>query len=145
METKQIYPCLWFDNNARAAADFYCSVFSNARITEENPMVVSFEINGTRFIALNGGPGYTHSPAVSFVVACETQAEIDYYWERLGARGKYNRCGWLTDEYGISWQIVPTILSELLAQPEKRQRVTAAFLQMEKFDIKTLLNAGNGL
>jgi len=141
METKQIYPCLWFDNNAKQAANFYCSIFKEAKIINENPMVVIFEINGTRFMGLNGGPKYAHSPAVSFVIDCETQKEIDHYWDRLGENGKHDMCGWLTDQFGISWQVVPTILSKLMADPNKRQKVTEAFMKMQKFDIDALLNA----
>lgn len=141
METKQIYPCLWFNNNAKEAAEFYCSVFPDAKIVDENPFVVIFEANGTRFMGLNGGQQYAHSPAVSFVVECDTQQQIDYYWERLGENGHYDRCGWLTDQYGISWQIVPTILAQLMADPARRDRVSAAFMKMQKFDIQALLEA----
>jgi predicted 3-demethylubiquinone-9 3-methyltransferase (glyoxalase superfamily) len=141
MESKPIYPCLWFDQNAKQAADFYCTVFDNAKIIDESQMVVIFEINGTKFMGLNGGAKYTHSPAVSFVIECETQKEIDHYWERLGENGRYDRCGWLTDLFGISWQIVPTVLPKLMANPDKRQNVMEAFLKMQKFDTETLLNA----
>jgi predicted 3-demethylubiquinone-9 3-methyltransferase (glyoxalase superfamily) len=141
MESKQIYPCLWFKDNAKQAADFYCTVFADAKIIDANPMVVIFELNKTKFMGLNGGPIYTHSPAVSFVIECETQQEIDHYWDRLGENGRYDMCGWLTDQFGISWQIVPTVLSKLMGNPDKRQKVMDAFLKMQKFDIETLLNA----
>lgn len=137
----QIYPCLWFDGQAKAAADHYCSIFKNAKITEANPMVVMFELDGQKFMGLNGGPQYTFSPATSFVIPCDTQEEIDYYWERLGEGGVYNQCGWLDDKFGVSWQIVPSILGQLMADPEKGPRVIQAFLKMTKFDIDTLLNA----
>lgn len=137
----QIYPCLWFDGQAKAAADFYCSVFKNSKILSENPMVVTFELNNSKFMALNGGPQYKFTPATSFVVPCNTQEEIDYYWEQLGQGGTYNKCGWLDDKFGVSWQIVPTVLEKLMADPEKAPRVVAAFMQMTKFDIATLLNA----
>lgn len=141
MENKIIYPCIWFDQNAKQAADFYCSVFINAKIIDENPMVVIFEINGTKFMALNGGDKYKHSPAVSFVIECDTQDEIDHYWNNLGKNGRYDMCGWLTDQFGVSWQIIPTVLPQLMSNPDKRQKVTEAFLKMQKFDIETLLNA----
>ncbi len=138
---KQPYPCLWFDGQAKAAADHYCSIFKNAKITSENPIVVNFEVNGQRFMALNGGPMYKPTPANSYVVECETQEEIDYYWEKLGEGGRYDRCGWLDDKFGYSWQIVPTVLNQLMADPERSQRVVAAFMKMSKFDIKTLMEA----
>lgn len=101
-------------------------------------MVVMFELQGTLFMGLNGGPQYRHSPAVSFVIECANQQEIDYYWAQLGAGGRYDRCGWLADKFGISWQVVPAVLKELMANPHKREAVTQAFLQMGKFDIATL-------
>ncbi|MCF0062862.1 VOC family protein [Dyadobacter chenwenxiniae] len=138
---KPLYPCLWYDGNAREAADYYCSIFKSSKITSENPMVVTFELNGFKFMGLNGGPHYKFSPATSFVVECDTQEEIDYYWERLGDGGKYSQCGWLDDKFGMSWQIVPSVLSKLMSDPEKAPRVIEAFLQMSKFDIATLENA----
>lgn len=137
----QMYPCLWFDGQAKAAAEYYCSIFKNSRILSENPIVVNFELNGFKFMGLNGGPKYKFSPANSYVIECETQEEIDHYWEKLGAGGIYNQCGWLDDKYGVSWQIVPKILGKLMADPEKSQRVIQAFLQMTKFDIEKLINA----
>jgi predicted 3-demethylubiquinone-9 3-methyltransferase (glyoxalase superfamily) len=139
--TKQIYPCLWFDGNAQAAAKFYCSIFSNSKITADNQMVVTFELNGKKFMGLNGGPHYKFSPATSFVIECETQEEIDYYWEKLGQDGIYNKCGWLDDQFGVSWQIVPTILPTLLSNPNKAQNVINAYMKMSKFDIETLEKA----
>lgn len=116
--TNQIYPCLWFDGQAKAAAAYYCAIFKNSKITSENPIVVNFELNGFKFMALNGGPNYKFSPANSYVVECETQEEIDHYWEKLGEGGIYNQCGWLDDLYGVSWQIVPAVLGKLMADPE---------------------------
>ena len=139
--TNQIYPCLWFDGNAQAAAKFYCSIFSNSKITADNQMVVTFELNGKKFMGLNGGPLYKFSPATSFVIECETQEEIDYYWEKLGQGGIYNKCGWLDDKFGVSWQIVPTILPVLLSNPNKAQNVINAYMKMSKFDIATLEKA----
>src|SRR5688572_12778253 len=98
----KIYPCLWFDGKAKEAADYYCAIFPNSQIKSENPMVVDFALNGNRFIGLNGGPQYKFSPANSYVVECDTQSEIDFYWERLGEGGTYNQCGWLDDKYGVS-------------------------------------------
>ena len=139
--TETIYPCLWFDMNAKEAAEFYCTVFQNSKILQETALVVTFEINGTKFMGLNGGPKYSFTPATSFVIECDTQEEIDYYWDKLGKDGRYDRCGWLSDKYGLSWQIVPRILSKLMADSEKAPKVINAFLQMQKFDIATLLNA----
>ena len=137
----KLFPCLWFDGKAKAAADYYCSVFKNSKIISENPRVVIFELNETKFMALNGGPLYKFSPANSYVITCDTQAEIDHYWEKLGDGGIYSKCGWLDDKYGVSWQIVPTILGELMSNPEKSQKVVAAFLKMTKFEIEKLVNA----
>ncbi len=139
--SKEIYPCLWFDQIAKEAAEHYCSIFKDAKITSENPMVVNFELNGKKFMALNGGPMYQFSPATSFVIQCDSQEEIDYYWEKLGAGGKYNQCGWLDDKFGVSWQVVPTVLGELMSDQEKAPRVIKAFMQMTKFDIEVLKNA----
>ena len=139
--TNQLYPCLWFDGQAKAAADFYCSIFPNSKIISQNPMVTIWELNGKRFMGLNGGPMYKFSPATSFVVECEDQKEIDYYWEKLGEGGTYSKCGWLDDKYGVSWQIVPAILGKLMSDPEKSQRVIAAFMKMTKFEIEKLVNA----
>lgn len=138
----EIYPCLWFDNQAQEAAKFYCSIFEHSRITEDNQMVVSFELNGKRFMALNGGPAFQFNEAVSFVIDCDSQQQIDHYWEKLTAGGgSEGRCGWLKDKYGVSWQVVPTVLPKLLRHPEKAQRVMQAFMKMKKFDIEALENA----
>jgi predicted 3-demethylubiquinone-9 3-methyltransferase (glyoxalase superfamily) len=139
--TYQIYPCLWFDGKAREAAEYYCSIFKDSKIVSENPFVVIFELNGTKFMGLNGGPEYKFSPANSYVLPCQTQTEIDYYWEKLGKDGVYNKCGWLNDKFGVSWQIVPEILGQLMSDPVKAPKVMYAFMQMTKFDIQTLLNA----
>ena len=138
---KSLYPCLWFDGQAKTAAEYYCSIFPNSKITSENPMVVRFELNGFQFMGLNGGSQYQFSAANSYVVECETQQEIDHYWEKLGTNGTYNQCGWLDDPFGVSWQIIPSILEKLMADPEKAPRVVQAFMQMSKFDIETLMNA----
>ena len=140
--TNQIYPCLWFDGQAQEAAAFYCSVFKDSRITADNQMVVTFELNGKRFMGLNGGPQFKFNEAVSFVVDCETQEDIDYYWEKLTADGgSEGSCGWLKDKFGLSWQIVPTILPSLLSNPEKAQKVMEVYMKMKKFDIKALESA----
>ncbi|MGA9639390.1 VOC family protein [Flavobacterium sp.] len=138
---KALYPCLWFDGQAKAAAEYYCSIFPNSKITSENPVVVQFKLNGQNFMGLNGGPQYQFSPANSYVIECETQEEIDHYWEKLGDNGKHGCCGWLDDQYGVSWQIIPAILGQLMANQEKAPRVMKAFMQMTKFDIETLMNA----
>ena len=139
--TNPIYPCLWFDGQAKAAADFYCSVFKNSKIMANTPMVVTFELNGRKFMCLNGGPEYKFNEAVSFVVECETQEEIDYHWNKLTEGGQEGKCGWLKDKFGVSWQIVPTILGKLMSDPEKAPRVMYAFMQMKKFDIEKLKQA----
>jgi len=104
-------------------------------------MVVIFELNGNKFMGLNGGPDYKFSPANSYVIECDTQSEIDLFWERLGDDGIYNQCGWLDDKFGVSWQIVPAVLGELMSDPNKSERVVQAFMKMKKFDIETLMNA----
>jgi len=139
--TNQIYPCLWFDGQAKAAAEYYCSIFKNSKITAENPMVVTFELKGNKFMGLNCGPKYKFTPATSFVIECDSQTEIDYYWEKLGEGGKYDQCGWLDDKFGMSWQIVPAILGKLMSDPERAPRVIEAFMKMTKFDIQQLENA----
>jgi predicted 3-demethylubiquinone-9 3-methyltransferase (glyoxalase superfamily) len=136
-----IYPSLWFDGQAAAAAQFYCSVFPNSSIISENELVVQFDLNGSKMMALNGGPAFKHSEAISFVVECENQEEIDYYWEKLTQNGEEGMCGWLKDQFGVSWQIIPAQLGEWMNDPEKGQRVVQAFLKMKKFDIQTLLDA----
>jgi len=150
---KNITPCLWFDGQAEEAAKFYTSVFKGSRIldvaryTKGTPgepgsvMTVRFRIPGQDFTALNGGPQYKFTPAVSFVVKCRSQAEIDYYWRRLSSGGKKVQCGWLVDRYGVSWQIVPAILAKLMSDPARSQRVMKAFLTMKKFSIEKLLQA----
>ncbi len=149
---QKIVPNLWFDTEAEDAANFYCSVFPNSRIvsvahyTEAGPreagmvMVVEFELDGQRFMALNGGPEFTFSEAVSFMVACESQEEVDELWDKLAEGGEEGPCGWLKDRYGLSWQIVPTALPEMLQDPDpaKAERVMAAMLQMKKIEISGL-------
>ncbi len=141
MKSSQLYPCLWFDGQAKEAATYYCSIFESSRILSENPMAVIFELNENKFMALNGGPEYQFSPATSFVVQCETQAEIDHYWTQLGEGGKYNKCGWLTDKFGVSWQIVPSILGKLISKPNKAPKAMYSFIQMKKFYISAILKS----
>jgi predicted 3-demethylubiquinone-9 3-methyltransferase (glyoxalase superfamily) len=145
-------PFLWFDTDAEQAARFYTTVFPNSKIVEVTHygsagprpegmvMTVAFELDGQKFVALNGGPQYHFSEAISFVVNCETQQEVDTYWETLSEGGEEGPCGWLKDKFGLSWQIVPNALPRLLADPdtEKAQRVMAAMLEMKKIDIETL-------
>jgi len=152
---QKIIPFLWFDGRAEEAANFYVSIFKNSKIGkvrrygEAGPgpkgtaMSVEFEINGEQFIALNGGPQFTFSPAISFFVNCETQGEVDELWEQLSAGGQKNRCGWLQDKFGLSWQIIPTVLGKLLGDPDpqKSNRVMKAMLQMDKIDINGLKQA----
>jgi len=139
--TNQIYPCLWFDGQAKAAADFYCSIFKNSKVTVDTPMVVNFELNGIKFMGLNGGPDFKFNEAVSFVVECNDQEEIDHYWNKLTEGGIEGQCGWLKDKFGVSWQIIPAVLGKLMTDPEKSQRVMQAFMKMKKFDLEKLLQA----
>ena len=141
--TKAIYPCLWFESQAKQAAEFYCSIFPDSTILHSSPVVVNFTISGNRFMALNDRrPPHQFNESVSFVIPCKDQTEIDYYWEKLTTDGgKESMCGWCTDKFGISWQVVPDILGELMSDPAKAQRVVAAFMKMKKFDIETLKNA----
>ena|SRR5688572_27179228 len=134
-----IYSCLWFDGNAAEAADFYLSVFKGSKITDKNPMVVMLEINHSKFMLLNGGPQFKPTEAVSFVIECDTQVDIDYYWNAITKEGAESMCGWCKDKYGFWWQVVPSMLGQMIA--EKGQRVVDAFLKMKKFDIKTLEEA----
>jgi predicted 3-demethylubiquinone-9 3-methyltransferase (glyoxalase superfamily) len=140
--TKSLYPCLWFNGNARAAADFYCSIFPQSKIIHDSGMVVNFELNGQFFMGLNGGDKFQFNEAVSYVIPCKDQEEIDYYWDRLIADGgKESMCGWCKDKFGFSWQVVPTILGQLMSDPQKGPRVVQAFMKMRKFDIEALKNA----
>ena len=155
---KRIVPCLWFDTDGEAAAELYTSVFPNSKILEVSRygeagprpagtvMTVSFELNGDEFLALNGGPQYTFSEAVSFQVMCESQKEVDHYWSKLGDGGEHGPCGWLKDRFGLSWQIVPARLGELLGDPdrERAQRAMAAMMKMGKLEIAELERAADG-
>ncbi len=143
MENK-VHPlliCLWFDGKAKEAAQYYCSVFKDAKITGENPVVVTFEVNGTKFMGLNGGPHYQFNEAISLVINCDSQEEIDYYWNTLTNGGEEGRCGWLKDKFGVSWQVVPSMMGSFMTSPEKAQRVTNAMLKMNKMDIEILREA----
>lgn len=140
--TKQMYPCLWFDDQARAAADFYCTIFPNSKIINDSGLVVNFELNGQFFMGLNDGGNIHFNEAVSFVIPCNDQEEIDHYWYKLIADGgKEDNCGWCKDKFGLSWQVVPTILGKLMSNPENGKRVVQAFMKMKKFDIEALQNA----
>ncbi|MBI2515443.1 MAG: VOC family protein [Opitutae bacterium] len=136
----KITPFLWFDGQAQEAAQFYASIFKKSQILSSNPMSVTFELEGQRFMALNGGPMYKFTEAVSFFVSCKTQQEVDYFWEKLSAGGTVQRCGWLKDKFGLSWQIVPEVLGELLGSedPAVSGRVVQAMLKMTKLDIAGL-------
>ena len=152
---QKITPFLWFDGKAEEAMNFYTSIFKNSKVVnimrygEAGPgpkgtvMAATFQLDGQEFTALNGGPMFTFSPAISFFVNCETQEEVDDLWKKLSEGGEKQRCGWLKDKYGVSWQIVPTVLGELLQDkdPEKSKRVMNAMLQMDKLDIKSLKQA----
>jgi len=157
--TQKITPFLWFEDKAEEAAKFYISIFKNSKIGKitrydeeaagptERPagsvMTVDFELEGQEFVALNGGPMFKFTEAISFVVNCESQEEVDYFWKKLSAGGEESRCGWLKDKFGLSWQVVPTVLIEMLADKDtaKAKRVMHAMLQMDKIDIPTLKKA----
>ena|ERR1041385_7079694 len=143
---QKITPFLWFDKNAAEAAKFYVSVFKNSRIINVSPMVVTFELEGLRFMGLNGGPHFKFTEAVSFYVDCETQKEVDYFWEKLSKGGSRSQCGWLKDKFGLSWQIVPRVLGELMGGKDRAgaDRALQAMLKMKKLDIKKLEKAYAG-
>lgn len=155
---QKITPFLWFNDQAEEAVRFYTSIFNNAKtihtsyygegapLPKGTVLVVQFELDGQVFMALNGGPQFTFSPAISFVVNCQTQEEVDEYWARLSAGGSTQQCGWLQDKFGVSWQIVPTALGALMSDPDsaKSQRVMNALLQMTKIDIAELHRAYEG-
>ncbi len=156
---QKITPCLWFDGKAEEAAKFYVSIFKNSKVgtmtrygeagaevsgrPKGSVMTATFEIEGQEFVALNGGPQFKFTEAISFVVNCETQKEIDEMWEKLSHGGEQGQCGWLKDKYGLSWQVVPPVLGEMLQDKDakKSERVMKAMLQMNKLDIKTLKQA----
>jgi predicted 3-demethylubiquinone-9 3-methyltransferase (glyoxalase superfamily) len=161
---QKITPFLWFEKEAEEAVKFYTSIFKNSKILgitrydeagsrasgrpKGSVMTVAFQLEGQNFTALNGGPvpGFKFSPAISFVVSCKNQRDIDHFWGRLSKGGKPNQCGWLEDRYGVTWQIVPTVLAKMLQDKDKKKvsRVTEAFLKMKKFDIATLKRAYEG-
>lgn len=156
---QKIRPFLWFNNEAEEAAKFYTSVFKNSKVLnmarysesgskaahmpKDSVMTVAFQIEGQNFTAINGGPAFRFTEAISFVVNCETQQEIDYYWEKLSEGGdpKAQQCGWLKDKFGLSWQIVPSALGRLMSDPERSERVMNALLQMKKPDLEVLQQA----
>ena len=158
----KINPCLWFDREAEEAAKFYCSIFKNTRMgrvsryvnegqeihgkAAGSVMAVEFELDGQKFAALNGGPHFKFTEAISFQIHCDDQQEVDYFWKKLSEGGTEGPCGWLKDKYGLSWQVVPEVLFEMLMDPdqEKAKRVTKAFLQMKRFDVAALKRAYAG-
>jgi predicted 3-demethylubiquinone-9 3-methyltransferase (glyoxalase superfamily) len=143
---QKITPFLWFDGQAEEAARFYTSIFKKSKIESISPMSATFRLDGVKFIALNGGPQFKFTEAISFFVSCKTQKEIDYFWQKLSAGGEKSRCGWLKDRFGVSWQIIPPILGELLndEDDEKSNRVMQAMLKMTKLDIRKLKQAAKG-
>jgi predicted 3-demethylubiquinone-9 3-methyltransferase (glyoxalase superfamily) len=156
---QKITPSLWFDTEAEEAADFYTSVFKDSRIvtkthyTEGAPreagmvMTVEWELNGQRFVGINGGPQFTFDEAVSFQINCEDQDEVDYYWEKLSEGGREGQCGWLQDKFGLAWQVVPTGMDEVFADPDpaRAERTMKAMLQMGKLDVAELRRAADGV
>ncbi|MGV9308902.1 VOC family protein [Nonomuraea sp. NPDC004354] len=144
---QKITTYLWFDNQAEEAANHYVSIFGNSRIVEVTPMMVTFELEGQRFLALNGGPQFRFTEAISLYVDCESQDEVDELWARLIADGgEESQCGWLKDKYGLSWQIIPKALPKLLSDPDpaRAERAMQAMLKMSKIDVKALEDAANG-
>jgi predicted 3-demethylubiquinone-9 3-methyltransferase (glyoxalase superfamily) len=160
--TQTITPFLWFDNQAEEAANFYVSIFKDSKIVDTarygeesarasgrprgSVMTVAFELNGQGFVALNGGPLFKFTEAISFVVNCATQEEVDHFWEQLSAGGQQIQCGWLKDRFGVSWQVIPTVLVDMLQDkdPEKSKRVMTAMLKMKKLEIEALRRAFAG-
>jgi predicted 3-demethylubiquinone-9 3-methyltransferase (glyoxalase superfamily) len=152
---QKITPFLWFNDNAEEAMNFYVSIFRNSRVgtitrhgevgpgRNETVMIASFQLEGQEFVALNGGPHFTFTPAISFVVNCQTQEEVDEYWEKLSAGGEKSQCGWLKDKFGLSWQIFPVALREMLSDKDagKSQKVMKALMQMKKLEIEKLRKA----
>ena len=157
MDKHMITPCLWFNKEAEEAANFYVAVFKDSKINnvsrygkegyevhgqkEGTVMTVDFTLNGQPYLGLNGGPHFKFTEAVSFTIYCDTQEEIDHYWNKLTEGGEESQCGWLKDKFGLSWQVVPTILPQLMKDPARSGRVMNAFLKMKKYDIETLKNA----
>jgi predicted 3-demethylubiquinone-9 3-methyltransferase (glyoxalase superfamily) len=158
IDMQKITPFLWFDGKAEEAMNFYTSIFKNAKVgsvtrygdagpgPKGSVMSATFEIEGQEFYALNGGPHYKFTPAISFFVKCKTQQEVDTYWDALSAGGEKMQCGWLTDKFGVSWQIIPTVLGEMLGDkdPAKARRVMEAMLKMRRIEIETLQRAYDG-
>jgi predicted 3-demethylubiquinone-9 3-methyltransferase (glyoxalase superfamily) len=140
---QQIAPFLWLDSDAGQAARFYASIFKNSKVESASPTFAVFYLNGVKFMALNGGPEFTFSPALSFFVNCQTQAEVDDLWEKLSQGGEKGRCGWLKDKFGVSWQVIPQVLGDMLNDDDdtKSGRVREAMLKMGKIDIATLKRA----
>jgi predicted 3-demethylubiquinone-9 3-methyltransferase (glyoxalase superfamily) len=157
---RKITPFLWFDDQAEEAAKFYTSIFKNSKVgriarygaeTAEHTgrpagsaMTVEFEIDGQGFVGLNGGPRFKFTEAVSFAVPCETQDEVDYFWEKLSGGGETSRCGWLKDKFGLSWQVVPTVLIEMMHDPARAEKAMGAVMQMDKIDIAKVRRAVEG-
>ena len=155
---KKIIPFLWFDDNAEEAANFYVSIFKNSKVLSINHypggsekegkvMTVKFELDGEEFVGLNGGPMFSFTEAISFWVKCDTQKEIDYFWEKLSEGGEKSECGWLKDKFGLSWQIVPASIEELISEedPARKERVLNAVWQMQKLDISALEKEYRGM
>ncbi|SRR5581483_487222 len=158
MSGREFTTCLWFDTDGEAAAEFYTSIFKDStigrvsRYTDAGPgpagsvMAIEFEINGQKFIALNGGPQFSFTPAISLQIPCEDQDDVDYYWSKLTEEGQEVACGWVTDKFGLSWQVIPTVLGDMMSDPDpaKASRAAAAMLSMTKFDIAALQRAYEG-
>ena len=147
---QKITPFLWFDGRAEEAANFYVSIFDNASLNSVNHLspdgsmaMTNFALRGVEFLGFDGGPMYKFSEATSFMIHCETQDEVDHYWNRLSEGGAIQQCGWLKDKFGVSWQVIPTILNQLMSDPEKAPKVVQAFMKMTKFVIADLEAAAN--
>lgn len=138
MKIQKITPFLWLESGAIDAAKHYTSIFKNSKIISTNPMVTVIELEGMQIMLMNGGPMFKLNESFSLCISCDTQEEIDYYWNKLTEGGAESQCGWLKDKFGLSWQVVPSVLPALMNDPDRAQRVTQAFLKMKKFDIKAL-------
>jgi len=135
---KMAYPCIWLESGAKEAADYYISIFPNSKLLSNNPMATVFELDGQRYMTLNGATENAFNDGISFVITCETQAEIDHYWNAFTKEGKESKCGWCRDKYGVAWQVLPAQLGKWMSNPQTAPKAMYAFMQMKKFDIAVM-------
>jgi predicted 3-demethylubiquinone-9 3-methyltransferase (glyoxalase superfamily) len=141
---KMAYPCIWLESGAKEAADYYISIFPNSKLLSNNPMATVFELDGQRYMTLNGATENAFNDGISFVITCETQAEIDHYWNAFTKEGKESKCGWCRYKYGVAWQVLPAQLGKWMSNPQTAPKAMYAFMQMKKFDIAVMEAAVNG-